>query len=588
MTRIGKTVLLGLMFTAAGCHDDTDPNQADTTVVADTTVTIDTNLSDSTSTDATDSSELGDTTIEEDTTRPVDTYVPMPGEFGFECDENDDCNSGWCLQTSQGRRCSRTCVDECPEFYDCREAPGVDATFICVQRFKNLCDPCNETVDCNGEGQAGNFCLTYGDTGSFCGGACTDDLSCPIGYVCRTVPVGGGAEADQCVPSGGGQCQCSPLATSLQLSTTCSQRNDNGECEGTRTCTSQGLNLCDAAEPFPESCNGVDDNCNDQVDEFAPDYVCEIENEFGTCPGQGTCTDGVEECVGEAPKPELCNGLDDDCDGETDEDLCDDGNVCTTDFCNSEGECENVADDTQLCDDGNVCSQVDKCEDGVCTGFNPLSCGDGNPCLDWDCDPTVGCLFEQNTSSCEDGDPCTSDDSCSQGVCVAGSPTNCDDGNPCTVDTCQAGVGCITVNAANGSQCGDADACSIGTCSNGICVGTPINEGQGCQKGGLGQCQEGRCQGGVCGTANKADGSGCTASSSECPQGQCQGGSCFSTSGVSCSTTIDVDLCNDVDVNGVCAASGDCNVQQAPPGLTCPGCNGICIQCFIQFCIPFN
>ena len=203
-----------------------------------------------------------------DTVEEVDTAPPAPGEFGYACDENLDCNSGWCIQTANGRQCTRTCLDQCPKNYDCREAPGTDATFICLPRFLNLCDPCRETADCNQPGESGNYCLRHGADGRFCGVRCEEDADCPSAdYVCRNVPVGGGAEAMQCVPVEGTDCECSPLATQLQKATVCEASNDNGTCEGTRFCLVSGLSTCDAQPPLPESCNQLDDNCNGVVDE---------------------------------------------------------------------------------------------------------------------------------------------------------------------------------------------------------------------------------------------------------------------------------------------------------------------------------
>ena len=57
--------------------------------------------------------------------------------------------------------------------------------------------------------------------------------------------------------------------------------------------------------------------------------------------------------------------------------------------------------------------------------------------------------------------------------------------------------------------------------------------------------------------------------------------------GQECDTEIAVDLCQDVTVLGACTGAGECVVTSAPPELTCPGCPGICIKCFIEICIPF-
>ena len=83
----------------------------------------------------------------------------------------------------------------------------------------------------------------------------------------------------------------------------------------------------------------------------------------------------------------------------------------------------------------------------VCIGGPPLVCNDNNPCTDDSCDPSVGCVFTNNTSPC--GDPsdtdCDNPDSCFNGACV---PNNeppghaCSDGNACTQDICLSGGVC--------------------------------------------------------------------------------------------------------------------------------------------------
>src|SRR5688572_33055671 len=78
----------------------------------------------------------------------------------------------------------------------------------------------------------------------------------------------------------------------------------------------------DACTPVPEVCNGVDDDCDDAVDDGLG---------LGTaCDGPDTdfCAEGTVECglggsttCGDTTgnSPELCNGADDDCDGSVDE-----------------------------------------------------------------------------------------------------------------------------------------------------------------------------------------------------------------------------------------------------------------------------
>ncbi len=61
-----------------------------------------------------------------------------------------------------------------------------------------------------------------------------------------------------------------------------------------------------------EVCNGVDDNCDGSVDGFATS--CGV----GQCASTGSCTDRVDSCVPGSPSPEVCDGIDNNCDGVVD------------------------------------------------------------------------------------------------------------------------------------------------------------------------------------------------------------------------------------------------------------------------------
>jgi len=69
--------------------------------------------------------------------------------------------------------------------------------------------------------------------------------------------------------------------------------------------------------PAVESCNNIDDNCNDAVDEG----LTQSANEFGACVvNTETCIAGTYVSNNEyVPMAEICNLIDDDCDGEVDE-----------------------------------------------------------------------------------------------------------------------------------------------------------------------------------------------------------------------------------------------------------------------------
>lgn len=110
--------------------------------------------------------------------------------------------------------------------------------------------------------------------------------------------------------------------------------DDDGECA---TPAHQGVTICQGGQVIcsgtnvivenqqPETCNTLDDDCDGQVDEGATDAggSCGTSNIFPCSLGTYQCQSGALVCVGAVnPAPgETCNGVDDDCDGQTDFDV---------------------------------------------------------------------------------------------------------------------------------------------------------------------------------------------------------------------------------------------------------------------------
>jgi hypothetical protein len=243
--------------------------------------------------------------------------------------------------------------------------------------------------------------------------------------------------------------------------------------------------------PQPETCNGLDDDCNGVADDAAS---------FGSCTTAlpGVCSEGVLVCnAGEGicailktPSPEQCNGLDDDCDGEVDN-----GAVAQASCYpeNTDGCTDTDGDGVYTCT--GVCRAGTRlCEAGqvqACTGFiSPAASEDctlsGGIADDDDCDGKIdeGCTCDhgdmrscysgpagtQQNGPCRAGtQTCTND---SWGACngqVLPSPENCanpgvdNDCNGMTDDVPMLGTPCTVPNA-------------VGRCASGTlqCMGSSL------------------------------------------------------------------------------------------------------------------
>jgi hypothetical protein len=260
-------------------------------------------------------------------------------------------------------------------------------------------------------------------------GACAGQVL-PKPEVCSETP--GNEKDDDCNGVVNDGCGCTDGAT-LSCYTGPGGTNGVGVCHGgTQTCSGNTWGPCvGEVVPAAEVCgNGVDEDCRlgDAVCPGCVDPVTSLTHPVGPAPvacvtvplaqrNVGQCKDGSMTCVANGvwsacageilPSPfEACDGIDNDCDGTSDESA-----ICPANFTCLAGVCVPDACGVEVPPpEGYVCNPTGD-PNGV---VEPGNCGGGGPCAAGEV-----CRFGQCVPPCAP-DQCAPGSVCGGGACIAG------------------------------------------------------------------------------------------------------------------------------------------------------------------------
>jgi len=436
-------------------------------------------------------------------------------------------------------------------YVDADGMPDNGCEYHCIATGDETCD--RRDNDCDGTIDEGFMFMTDPANCGICGRVCNlahSTSSCTAGMCTIGMCTAGFVDSDG-VAANGCEYSCTPMNGGVE---TCNRVDDDcdgmidegdpgagaacgssvGICrQGVQHCVGGALTCMGGTSPGVEICNNLDDDCDGTIDDGNPGGGPSCGTAIGACvPGRLVCTGGSLMCQGAtASQPETCNGIDDDCDGTVDNGnpgggaacgvtmgrcmagttMCSGGTIAcngaigpTLETCNMiDDDCNGIVDDGfDLMNDvrncgscGHVCSfpnAVSQCVMGSCS---ILACAGGYVNLDMSPTNANGCEYMCTRTSATES--CNNiDDNCNgtvdEGVVIP--PNFCRTAGVCVGSTASCTAGTLACNypvatyQTTETRCDSLDNDCNGVVDDPWPQLSPSNPGYACNNGLIGAC----------------------------------------------------------------------------------------------------